>query len=733
MAPWSTLAARAAAGGQRLAVIGGRLEDENVAIYTEMRRLSGGRVLIFPTASSEPRTVGEETAQVFRGHGFEAEVVPLDIQSAGTLAFDPALAARITGAGGVYFTGGDQAKIVGALVRGGRETPVLQALRALHAGGGLIAGSSAGAAMMSERMLLGGTSLESVVHGLTENPDRPGLLLGPGLGFFRFGMLDQHFIKRGRLGRLVSAMHHAGVRRGIGIDENTALLVEGDVGRVCGEYGVMTIDLARVRVAPDGRSFQDFRLSYVDDGDWIDLQKFKPFPGAAKRRVRQREIAYRAPIHSRRNVFGAYTLYDLMARLVLGEQSVYATDHAEAFDPRSGYNVTVELTREHRVSRVMVATPDSGLRMTALNFRASLVAEKLSPKRIAERVIRRGATFGAPPNPAARMVLLGSSPLDSAPVMMEAVRGLVGAGPVGVIGAASAEPGRVTNDHIRMLRKLGIEGVDLGVTIDTVEFVGQDADRLEAIGRMRGILLCGGNQIRLVETMLHRGEESAVLRAIARAHAGGAALIAASGAASALSGVMIAGGSVREALRYGVASDLGHPGLVIQEGIGLFGGGIIDQNILGGNRLGRLVVACAEEGERFGVGVFEDSAAIVSESGARIEARGKHGFVLVEIDPTNLVLHSDSFVAKGIRLTLLTPGDAIDLSTGVTVRGGQPAVGKPLLDTLVSRLAREVGVPDGRATDAAGGVGHRGVRLRFQRIDGASAVLDLESPRDEYD
>ena len=82
---------------------------------------------------------------------------------------------------------------------------------------------------------------------------------------------------------------------------------------------------------------------------------------------------------------------------------------------------------------------------------------------------------------------------------------------------------------------------------------------------MRGILLCGGNQIRLVETLLHRGEESAVLRAIARAHAEGAALIAASGAASALSGVMIAGGSSYEALRYGVSSRHrpprpGHPG-----------------------------------------------------------------------------------------------------------------------------------------------------------------------------
>ena len=83
---------------------------------------------------------------------------------------------------------------------------------------------------------------------------------------------------------------------------------------------------------------------------------------------------------------------------------------------------------------------------------------------------------------------------------------------------------------------------------------------------LRGILLCGGNQIRLVETLLHRGEESAVLRADRpRPRREGAALIAASGAASALSGVMIAGGSSYEALRYGVSSRHrpprpGHPG-----------------------------------------------------------------------------------------------------------------------------------------------------------------------------
>ena len=67
--------------------------------------------------------------------------------------------------------------------------------------------------------------------------------------------------------------------------------------------------------------------------------------------MRKREIAYRAPARSRRNVFGAYTLYDLMARLVLGDPAVYAADRAEAFDAKSGVNVTVELERQPRRSR----------------------------------------------------------------------------------------------------------------------------------------------------------------------------------------------------------------------------------------------------------------------------------------------------------------------------------------------------------------------------------------------
>ena len=262
--------------------------------------------------------------------------------------------------------------------------------------------------------------------------------------------------------------------------------------------------------------------------------------------------------------------------------------------------------------------------MSALNFRCSIRSEQLSATRIADRLgrPRPHLRHGAEPRGAHRAprLLAARAPTRRCSRPRSA---LVGAGPVGVFAAASAEPRRTAAEHIALLAGHGVHGGRprrhhrhrrLRRRTTTTSST--------SIAGLRGILLCGGNQIRLVETLLHRGEESAVLRAIARAHARGAVLIAASGAASALSGVMIAGGSSYEALRYGVSSDTGHRGLVIQEGIGLFAGGIVDQNLIGGNRLGRLIVACAEESERFGVGVFEDSAVIASHAGTRLEATG---------------------------------------------------------------------------------------------------------------
>jgi hypothetical protein len=96
MARWTRIAPGAADAPRRLAVIGGRLEDGNAEIYGEMHRLSGGRILVFSTASSEPTAVGAETLEVFHGHGFEAALAPLHDAAPGAGADDAALAAMIT-------------------------------------------------------------------------------------------------------------------------------------------------------------------------------------------------------------------------------------------------------------------------------------------------------------------------------------------------------------------------------------------------------------------------------------------------------------------------------------------------------------------------------------------------------------------------------------------------------------------------------------------------------------
>ncbi len=275
----------------KLAVIGGRLEDDNDAIYAGMHRLSGGRILVFPTASGEPEVVGAETAAVFRAHGFDVALAPVYGEGAAQAARDPAVAAMVADYGSVFFTGGDQALITGALAPWGTDSPVLAAIRAAHAAGGLIAGSSAGAAIMSEVMIAGGTSLEAATWGAVSDPDQPGMLLGRGLGFFPWGIVDQHFIKRGRFGRLVVAMAASGTRRGFGVDENTALFVDGDRAQVVGEFGAFVLDIGTARQDRRRHAIENIAFSYVDDGDSIDLGAGRILPGPETRVVGPRDIA----------------------------------------------------------------------------------------------------------------------------------------------------------------------------------------------------------------------------------------------------------------------------------------------------------------------------------------------------------------------------------------------------------------------------------------------------------
>jgi cyanophycinase len=667
----------------KLAIIGGRLEDDNAAIYDEMRRLAGGRIVVFATASSVPDEVGAETVGVFRAHGFDAVLAGVHGPGAGQAARDPAIADLVEDYGSVYFTGGDQALITGVLAPNGRESRVLRAIRKAQRRGSLVAGSSAGAAVMSEAMFSGGTSLEAATYGVVGDADQPGMLLAPGLGFFPWGMVDQHFIKRGRFGRMVVGMQASGAKRGFGIDENTALFVEGTSARVIGEYGVFVFDLQEARVDRRRRLIDNIAFSYADNGDALDLETGEVLPGPDKRAVTRRDITYNAPARSLRNVFGAYTLYDLVARLVLGDPEAYPADRARAIEPRAGCATSVEISRRGGRAAAYILGGGRDFRMTAVDFRAAMQTRQLNAAQLAEN--RRAALsrdYGVKPGLQAQVMMLGSAPLDRAsPLLAELASRCTG--PVGVLASASAEPREAARDYVDALRAHAVEATDLGVTIDNVDRRMREEELVEQIAGLRTIILTGGNQIRLVETLLYRGEVTPLLMAIARARASGAMIVGVSGAASALSGFMIGGGTSYEALRFGIASDMGRRGLVIQEGLGLFGAAIVDQKLSSARRLGRLAVACAEEGVRFGLGLLEDSGVIANHDNSQLTAIGARGAVLVEIDPLKTELAGDDFIAPGTRLCFAGPGDVIDMAAGTVTRLAPATASAAVLDTLV--------------------------------------------------
>ena len=98
----------------RLAIIGGRLEADNSTVFAAMKPLCNGRIAVVPVASDIPEEVGAEAVDSFERNGIHAELLPLFWRRRAD-AFDPALVERVESCGSVYFTGGDQSRIIGTL------------------------------------------------------------------------------------------------------------------------------------------------------------------------------------------------------------------------------------------------------------------------------------------------------------------------------------------------------------------------------------------------------------------------------------------------------------------------------------------------------------------------------------------------------------------------------------------------------------------------------------------
>ena len=223
--------------GGHLLVIGGAEDKYNERrILKKFLELAGEKseVLIVPVASDFPEFAADVYTQAFRNLGVANPRVLRATSRQDVFQADPD--ELLDGVGGVFMTGGDQMRLVSVL--GGtkfadklrrmvRETKVV------------LAGTSAGAAGMSTSMIVRGES--------TSHPHKNSVRLSPGLGFLKNIIIDQHFTERGRISRLITAVSFNPYNLGIGIDENTAIILNSEgIMEVYGQGSVTIVDGSQI-------------------------------------------------------------------------------------------------------------------------------------------------------------------------------------------------------------------------------------------------------------------------------------------------------------------------------------------------------------------------------------------------------------------------------------------------------------------------------------------------------
>ncbi len=219
------------ARGRLVAIGGGDIREGDAPLLKEFIKLAKGpraRVVVMTVATDDPAAAATEYRAAFHRLGVD-DVKAVDVSSRADTLKPEALEA-IEQATGLFFTGGDQLHIT-SLVGG---TEMQRLIHRRYEKGLVIGGTSAGAAMMSNSMILGGPS--------DENPRVGAVEIGPGMDLLIGAMIDTHFSQRGRFGRLLTAVAHYPQDLGIGLDERTAMVVNKTEFEVFGEGAVTVID-----------------------------------------------------------------------------------------------------------------------------------------------------------------------------------------------------------------------------------------------------------------------------------------------------------------------------------------------------------------------------------------------------------------------------------------------------------------------------------------------------------
>jgi len=257
-----------------LIIIGGKEDrsSDKIILGEVAKRVGSGKLVVSTVAMPTPANgLFEEYEKAFRALGVK-HIFKLEIRDREEATRDSKVRI-LDDAEAVFFTGGDQVKITSQI----GDTPIFNRVHEIYEKGGLIAGTSAGASAMSETMLVEGGDEESHVIG-------GAMRMAPGLGLIGGVIIDQHFTERGRIGRLLGAVAQNPRNLGIGIDEQTAIVVERDNSfYVIGSGAVYVMDGSTVtysNIAQEALkktlSIHDVAFHVLSQGDEFDLHTRRP-------------------------------------------------------------------------------------------------------------------------------------------------------------------------------------------------------------------------------------------------------------------------------------------------------------------------------------------------------------------------------------------------------------------------------------------------------------------------
>ncbi len=230
-----SLHAQAIPGKGKLFIIGGGNKPPAMIerMAKEANLNSRNYAVVLPMASEMQTATVKYIKEEFSNVGFD-NIFPLFFDKSNLTNIE--MLDSLRNANLVYISGGDQAVFMSLV----EQSPVMTAIFDAYKKGAVIAGTSAGAAMMSEIMITGNQLKDTIYHPTFKTIESQNIETTRGLGLLKNAVIDQHFLIRSRHNRLLtSIVEHPGTI-GIGIDESTAILVNGKHAEVIGISQVLT-------------------------------------------------------------------------------------------------------------------------------------------------------------------------------------------------------------------------------------------------------------------------------------------------------------------------------------------------------------------------------------------------------------------------------------------------------------------------------------------------------------